>query len=632
MKRKVLTAVLICICAFWLWPWNKAAIVCYAKTDTDKEKVEEFVTAYYEAHTEEGIETLPDYVEDAKSAAEEMMVLEVCLELGVEKYGNLDVTAYPLGDGIRWLAVVSYELIVEDFDIGIPGLTTLTVRKQKDGAFKIYDEYLDDMDDTEREKLEEEIWELALSDEIYDKTIDVNAGYNTVVSENPDILEWVLELQDEITQAHVDRMEDISQPETAKTKTYIVRKGDCLWSIAEEEFGDGMYWSRIYEANRELIGDTSDLLYVGWELNMDIPVETVYTDEECKEITFGNIKCSISKFYHIARVVEEENQTTFYAEADSKPDEPGFHGPQQRIYIVRKEPELPDSYEEAIKYFEGITELSYFKSYQTADDNKIRALYKAMEADEDKAYYLVGVSGEDGLYFIETEDILLDNSLAVLYGRKSPFVEEYCYTLSDVKCGRNYTAQVEKNIYYGEMRAEYKVTSDLLNYTAEFSAVPSEDDESKLVNTWNVTLENEPYKVPTVQWVSEALTRFGYLDYPDFDDMNADGYPDLLGYVYTPHGSRSMKTIFVWDEQEQKYVQVIKVGDSKESEWPNTFCSPHASDDRVEEWHIKYEDMIETVHYYCYRWEGNKLILDDEDEYTLVYDMEKDMYVREDEE
>ena len=206
---------LLCLCAFWIVPWNGVATVCYAKSDTDKGKVEEFITAYYEAHTAEGMETLPDYVADAESAAgemiaEEMLDLKVCLGLGVEKYDNLDVAAYPLSDGISWLVVVSYELIVEDFDIGIPGLTSLMVRKQKDGTFKIWDEYFENMDDTEREKLEEEIWEFRLSDEIYDKTIDVNSRYNTIVSENPDILEWVLDLQDEITQAYMEQMEGIS--------------------------------------------------------------------------------------------------------------------------------------------------------------------------------------------------------------------------------------------------------------------------------------------------------------------------------------------------------------------------------------------------------------------------------------
>ena len=64
----------------------------------------------------------------------------------------------------------------------------------------------------------------------------------------------------------------------AKTKTYVVREGDCLWSIAEEEFGDGMYWSCIYEANRELIGDNPNLIYVGWELTNPYGEEQDYTN------------------------------------------------------------------------------------------------------------------------------------------------------------------------------------------------------------------------------------------------------------------------------------------------------------------------------------------------------------------
>lgn len=330
MKRKVLTAVLICVCAFWLYSWNGTAAVCYAKTDTDKEKVEEFVTAYYEAHTAEGMETLPDYVADVESTAgemiaEEMLVLEVCLGLGVEKYDNLDVIAYPLSDGISWLAVVSYELIVEDFDIGIPGLISLMVRKQEDGTFKIWDEYLDNMEDTEREKLEEEIWEIRFSDEIYDRTIDVNSRYNTIISENSDILEWVLDLQDEITQAHVDRTEDSYEPETeteAETETretYIVRKGDCLWSIAEAELGDGMYWSSIYEANRELIGDDPDLLYVGWELKINIGTDLigVYDSDETEALDAIS-QLSEEKTEAMNTVIEENRDWRSYDYAEHK--------------------------------------------------------------------------------------------------------------------------------------------------------------------------------------------------------------------------------------------------------------------------------------------------------------------------
>lgn len=84
------------------------------KDDIDKKKVEEFATAYYEAHTAEGMETLADYIEDSDKAALEMIALEECLNSGVEKYDNIDVVGYPLSDGISWLAYAAYDLVVKD--------------------------------------------------------------------------------------------------------------------------------------------------------------------------------------------------------------------------------------------------------------------------------------------------------------------------------------------------------------------------------------------------------------------------------------------------------------------------------------------------------------------------------------
>ena len=252
-----------------LWTaWGSEAV---AKKNSDREKVKEFVTAYYEVHTEDGKDMLSDYVTDAESAADEMLVLDTCLNLGVEKYDIIEVAAYPLSDGISWVAATSYELIVDDFDIGIPGLTILVVQKQENGTFKICEDFFDDTDDSKREELQDEIEDLVYF-EIYDKIYDVNLRYNTIVSENSDIMEWVLNLSDEVTQARASRGENLPEPKndtsTDMRDTYVVREGDCLWNIAEEEFGDGMYWTGIYEANRNLIGDNPDLLYVGLELKI----------------------------------------------------------------------------------------------------------------------------------------------------------------------------------------------------------------------------------------------------------------------------------------------------------------------------------------------------------------------------
>lgn len=42
-----------------------------------------------------------------------------------------------------------------------------------------------------------------------------------------------------------------------------VEKGDSLWKLSEEYYGDGRYWKNIYEANRLEIGEDPSLIYEG---------------------------------------------------------------------------------------------------------------------------------------------------------------------------------------------------------------------------------------------------------------------------------------------------------------------------------------------------------------------------------
>lgn len=49
---------------------------------------------------------------------------------------------------------------------------------------------------------------------------------------------------------------------------YYVRKGDSLWSIAEELLYDGNRWIEIYELNRDVIGGNPRLIYEGMELKI----------------------------------------------------------------------------------------------------------------------------------------------------------------------------------------------------------------------------------------------------------------------------------------------------------------------------------------------------------------------------
>lgn len=318
--------------------WAAYGSEANARGSADKEKVEEFVTAYYEAHTEEGMDSLPNYVADAENAAEEMMILEVCLECGVEKYDNLDIVAYPLSDGISWLVSVNYDLMVKNFDEGIPGATAVIARKQEDGTYVILGDSYDDMSDDESKTLKDEMEQLAQSGEVTERIADVDSRFSIILTENPDIMEWVLDLSDELTQARVTRAEDVhesepeaepetepesaieDEPEAETNGIYVVREGDSLWRIAEEKFGDGMQWNRIYEANRELIGDDPNLIYVGWELKIDISTDLVGV---CDSDEPG-----------------QQNEAETLDAISQLSEEPGFDGPQQITYIVRKQPEI----------------------------------------------------------------------------------------------------------------------------------------------------------------------------------------------------------------------------------------------------------------------------------------------------
>ena len=45
-------------------------------------------------------------------------------------------------------------------------------------------------------------------------------------------------------------------------RTYTVKKGDCLWKIAKQFYGNGAQYGKIYDANTNQIADP-DLIYIG---------------------------------------------------------------------------------------------------------------------------------------------------------------------------------------------------------------------------------------------------------------------------------------------------------------------------------------------------------------------------------
>jgi nucleoid-associated protein YgaU len=51
-------------------------------------------------------------------------------------------------------------------------------------------------------------------------------------------------------------------------QSYTIKEGDTLYDIAEQFYGDGNEWEKIYQANQEVIGDNPDLILPGQQLTI----------------------------------------------------------------------------------------------------------------------------------------------------------------------------------------------------------------------------------------------------------------------------------------------------------------------------------------------------------------------------
>ena len=59
-----------------------------------------------------------------------------------------------------------------------------------------------------------------------------------------------------------------SAPSRGAEETYTVKKGDSLSKIAKRVYGDAQQWRKIYEANRDIVGDNPDLIHPGQTLKL----------------------------------------------------------------------------------------------------------------------------------------------------------------------------------------------------------------------------------------------------------------------------------------------------------------------------------------------------------------------------
>lgn len=100
-----------------------------------------------------------------------------------------------------------------------------------------------------------------------------NSGYNwTDIAEVNNLTDAnKINVGQELTIPKVEVKTPTIALETSKTiegNKYTVERGDHLWEIAVRSYGDGFAWTKIYEANKALIGRNPSQIEIGQELTL----------------------------------------------------------------------------------------------------------------------------------------------------------------------------------------------------------------------------------------------------------------------------------------------------------------------------------------------------------------------------
>lgn len=60
----------------------------------------------------------------------------------------------------------------------------------------------------------------------------------------------------------------LGEPQQEGQELWTVKEGDSLWQIAQQQYGDGSLWKRIYERNQEVIGEDENVIFPGQVLEL----------------------------------------------------------------------------------------------------------------------------------------------------------------------------------------------------------------------------------------------------------------------------------------------------------------------------------------------------------------------------
>lgn len=213
-----------------------------------QKEAEACVEAYYEALSEGDAQKANALFEGEDGNWRKETILSM-KEHGMEKFDELQIDEYPVGNGEEeWLFVVTYEIRVEGIETGMPGLSVMR-------AFYDKDKWVLNWNMTIEGELEE-IWN---RENISEKVEEWDQKYADAAAEDEKIGQWIQQVSDTV-------IANMMGEELPESRSYVVEKGDCLWTIAEEQLGESVRWVELYEANETRIGEDPDWILPGMEL------------------------------------------------------------------------------------------------------------------------------------------------------------------------------------------------------------------------------------------------------------------------------------------------------------------------------------------------------------------------------
>lgn len=223
-----------------------------------EEKLEAQITEYYDAVSKRDIRRAEMVAgTESRQRAERYEALWMS---GLEAIDVVDVIIYPCEE--YCIAAISYEIKIEGVETKAPGAEML-VAKQTDGGdfILLFSESMDqELLEDDQEIIRQKIKEIMENQDILDFFDEVNQEYLNA-KEDSGLREWEENWLTEQGRVLQEKAE-------LSAVSYVVKKGDCLWSIAGDMLGDSTKWDAIYEKNKDVIGEDPGYIMPGTELKL----------------------------------------------------------------------------------------------------------------------------------------------------------------------------------------------------------------------------------------------------------------------------------------------------------------------------------------------------------------------------